>query len=75
MAAPTRSELHDLVDRLPAADLEAAAAALRNLRQIRGAPDRPIELRFLAPGRLAGITGILSLGGDAVEDSEAVYDE
>jgi hypothetical protein len=37
------------------------------------APAQKIQLRLVPAGSLAGLTGLVSLGGDAVADTEAFY--
>jgi hypothetical protein len=37
------------------------------------APEQKIQLRLVPVGSLVGLTGLVSLGGDAVADTEALY--
>jgi hypothetical protein len=47
----------------------------RSLEETEGvaAPAQKIQLRLVAAGSLVGLTGLVSLGGDAVSDTEALY--
>jgi hypothetical protein len=47
----------------------------RSLGETEGvaAPEHKIQLRLVPAGSLVGLTGLVSLGGDAVADTEALY--
>ena len=47
----------------------------RSLGETEGerTPEQKIQLRLVPAGSLAGLTGLVSLGGDAVADTEALY--
>jgi hypothetical protein len=47
----------------------------RSLRETGGepSPEQKIQLRLVPAGSLVGLTGLVSLGGDAVADTEAFY--
>ena len=47
----------------------------RSLRETEGgpAPEQKIQLRLVPAESLVGLTGLVSLGGDAVADTEALY--
>jgi len=68
------------LDDLPAeqvAEVWDFAAFLRARAQKAKIPHRasPVSLRPAPADCLLGLTGIVSLGGDAMVDTEAVYDE
>jgi hypothetical protein len=47
----------------------------RSLGETEGgpAPEQKIQLRLVPAESLVGLTGLVSLGGDAVADTEALY--
>ena len=47
----------------------------RSLGETEGepVPEQKIQLRLVPAESLAGLTGLVSLGGDAVADTEALY--
>jgi hypothetical protein len=76
-----RPELLRLLDTLPPSRQDELLDFARFLHQQAaemGAaePAGPaIELRLAPAATLAGLTGIVALGGDAVADAEALYDD
>jgi hypothetical protein len=81
-AIRVQPELLRLLDVLPAAKQDELLDFARFLYQQtadRPAPlsprDSSIELRTAPATTLAGLTGLVQLGGDAVADVEALYDD
>jgi hypothetical protein len=76
-----RPELLRLLDDLPPARQTELLDFARFLHQqaaetgFAESPAAPIELRLAPATTLAGLTGIVALGGDAVVDTEALYDD
>ena len=77
-ATVIRPELLRLLDDLPQPKQIELLNFARYLRQQAVIPDEQREngvaLRGISAGTLARLTGIVALGGDAVLDSEALYD-
>jgi len=81
-----KQALWDIVEQLPPAQRRQVLDFARFLRQ-QGlapsrslvekeggpAPEQKIQLRLVPVGSLVGLTGLVSLGGDAVADTEALF--
>jgi hypothetical protein len=70
MSAATRERLHRLIDELPDERLPAAEAAIESLEAPLG-----IVVRGFPAEKLREISGIIAVGGDAVEDSDDPFYE
>jgi hypothetical protein len=81
-----KQALWDVLEQLPAAQRRQVLDFARFLRQqglitprslgeVEGgpAPEPKIQLRLVPVESLVGLTGLVSLGGDAVTDTEALY--
>ncbi len=80
-AARFRPELLQVFDGLPLPQQKEVLNFARFLRQqikteepLLTTPQPPIELRTAPPTTLAALTGLVHLGGDALADTEALYD-
>lgn len=47
----------------------------KEIYEIEVNPKRKIEVKLIPPEVLEKLCGIISIGGDAVKDSEDIYDE
>jgi hypothetical protein len=77
-----RDELTQVMDALPPARqsevLDFARFLQHGMSQAERAPTPPateLRLRAVSPEALVQLTGIVRLGGDAVADTEALYDD
>ena len=70
MSAATRERLHRLIDELPDERLSAAEAAIESLDATVG-----IVVKGFPAAELNGLSGVISIGGNAVEDSDDPFYE
>ena len=83
-----KQALWELLDQLPPSQRHQVLDFARFLHQpalapppelgetadLAPSPEQKIQLRLVSANSLVGLTGLVSLGGDAVTDTEALYD-
>lgn len=83
-----KQALGEILDQLPPSQRHQVLDFARFLRQqglthppglgetdeLAQSPEQEVQLRLVSANSLVGLTGLVSLGGDAVTDTEALYD-
>ncbi len=70
MVPVSKADILQAISKFPKKDLESLLREIEGLARRK----RKIAAKFVEAQELAMLSGLISIGGDALEDSERVYD-